>query len=781
LYAKKQTYVSQSFAGIDCNDDNCIGESFTEVVVDDDDTNSIDFQLNKKGIVNFSLNSNSINPVDNGYIEVFDSSNNFINRYNYNHTITLDRGDYYFKYLQPYGDQHFVSKVYGGENCFNDCLANTGLLVSIENNDELQLSMNLDEYFYLDINFDSPAERALLIYDDNFNEINHKSFYNTNHKIYVNTSENILLKFQQQGFYDYLYENINCVSSSCDLSQATSITPQLNSSVSVSINLTKIASLSGNITNSDGTPIVGATVSITDIFNNNLYYSSVTTSINGEYEFTSLPLGTYHLKAYSYEQQNYAETYYGNLSCEFSCENINLPTVSFDEGDYLTDYNISLNNRGSLNVQNILGINGEFIDSELRVYRFIPPNTLSHYNSRAVSEDGTVANMYLPEGSYKILVKTNNYPYIYSTYPNGYCNEGQNSYSCAALSSPIEILNDNHLQINQFIVHQRGKVQGQIRDETSNSLLNNISVRFYEINNGFNYLGTSTNNGRYSYSLPSGQYRVYTEGNNYLGQLYNNINCGFGLGVDCILNEGEVIVIDVDTNLTIDFDLSIKPGFKINFMDLASQNTIASNVKIYDQGFHQIYSGTSNISEPQHLINNLYPGNYYILAEGYDSTQHSATAFPNINCDSIESINSCSASLNPMPLLITDGQKIVNFGSLQNQGINGYLVDDKNGEPLENIIIDIWDNTGLVIGSSTTSSSGGFSYQLNQGDYYVTTDTNSDYTNEIYNNILCGTAAILGNCDVTQGELITIPENNSVPIVINIGLDIDPIYSNGFD
>ena len=123
----------------------------------------------------------------------------------------------------------------------------------------------------------------------------------------------------------------------------------------------------------------------------------------------------------------------------------------------------------------------------------------------------------------------------------------------------------------------------------------------------------------------------------------------------------------------------------------------------------------------------------------------------------------------------------ISVSSYQKQGINGFVKDENSDGTLDNIIIDIWDESGDILSSTTTSSNGGFSYPLPEGEYYISTDTNNDYKNEVYQDILCENAAILGDCDVTQGQLISLPNNNEIPIVIDINLSIDNIFLNGFE
>jgi len=118
-----------------------------------------------------------------------------------------------------------------------------------------------------------------------------------------------------------------------------------------------------------------------------------------------------------------------------------------------------------------------------------------------------------------------------------------------------------------------------------------------------------------------------------------------------------------------------------------------------------------------------------------------------------------------------------------NQGINGYVTDINTGLPLDNIIIDYWNERGFILGSTVTSFNGGFSLPIVFGDYYLSTDTNNAYTNEIYNDINCANAAILGSCDVTQGEIISLPQNNLLPIFVDIKLHTtaDQIFTNSFE
>jgi hypothetical protein len=202
-------------------------------------------------------------------------------------------------------------------------------------------------------------------------------------------------------------------------------------------------------------------------------------------------------------------------------------------------------------------------------------------------------------------------------------------------------------------------------------------------------------------------------------------------------------------------------------------------VRIFDGTNTTVYDANSSSASPVHVIDTFLPGNYFVIGKDIFGN-YSSIGYPNVNCASFE-ISSCESALTPVVLDFGMSPKRISLNAFLLYGISGFVTEESTGEALDNIIIDLWNSNGNVVTSTTTGITGGFSFERNSGDYYLTTDTNNGFANEVYQDIACDSAAILGTCDVTQGTLVNVPFNNTDPIIIDIELTNDPIFANGFE
>ncbi|MFK8013607.1 MAG: carboxypeptidase regulatory-like domain-containing protein [Marinicellaceae bacterium] len=780
-------YKAQAYNLIECADSNCENSNYTPVVINENDIEDIDFKLNSYASISFNLSSNSTNPVNSGRIYIYDENGEFIDREYRDSIFYLDSGNYYFVYEDNYSSDDFVYQVYGGANCErNSCVPTTGQLVNIANNTDYQFNMDIDEKFYIDLNFNHGSRIAYTLYDENYSQTNSQNIYNNSARINVSEldSSNIYIKFSSDGFHDQLFDNIDCSIENCNLLQATPIIPVLNSSQTISANLTPIASISGVIKYPDGSPASGINVYLLndpDSYQN----TSVQTSVNGEYIFDGIDAGEYYIKTQYSNNHQYATTYFGNIACYDDCQNMGIPFIHVGVDAHLENQDITLISNGFITGENIFNTHGEYTPSVISIYRYNQANEqVLSFSNVEVNSEGKIAPVYLPEGAYKMTIREadGSYPYLHSAYPDTICDSSNSTTLCANMSDPIEVITGIETHFNGFILHQLGQIRGVITDSSTGDLISSTYIKFYKELNGQNTESTTSDNlGIYKQSIDNGRYKIMLTASNHINELYNGIRCYRGLGVDCQLSQGESISIAYDEILELNFELDPNPLFKVNYQDKATSRNLASKLKVYDIDGYLIKNHTSTTQSPSHVFNDLVGGQYYVIAEPTQVDGHLIMGYPDIQCLSVDSISSCDGNLSPISVSIDNNVTEVTIGSYQEQGINGYVKDAETSIPLGNIVLDFWDESGAILSSTTTSSTGGFSHILSEGEYYISTDTNNEYKNEVYQDVFCDSAAILGDCDVTQGQLISVPDNNVEPIVIDINLTIDDIFANSFE
>lgn len=97
--------------------------------------------------------------------------------------------------------------------------------------------------------------------------------------------------------------------------------------------------------------------------------------------------------------------------------------------------------------------------------------------------------------------------------------------------------------------------------------------------------------------------------------------------------------------------------------------------------------------------------------------------------------------------------------------ISGTITDSQTQAPLDLVDVTLWDLNGDRVTATTSDPAGNFIFtQLAPGTYFAITDNNSNYIDELYDNIPCPSG-----CDVTTGTPIVVsPSSNSI---INFALD----------
>lgn len=791
LYVRGDSrYYSESYDDVQCVNDDCNGDSYTPLVLNQSNLSNKNFQISSKGKVNFNLISNSANNIESGgFIVATDLNGQIVNYSNSLFELFVPAGSYYFYYQSGsgnYNNSHsFVSKVYGGSNCINTCDATTGILVQIADDSQQTLTMNLDEYFYVDITNNSPRFSYVKSYNQDLTLYSSNGFYETTRQIIRDTNPKYI-KLSETNYYSQVYNGVNCVDDQCDILQGNPITPQLNTSLNLDFTLVPLASLQGRITDDNNNPLSGVFVSIQSDLAQNYGLITVQTDLNGDYSFNSMPIGNWYLKVQSYDTfQEFGEnatTFYGNIACDdYDCTQKGIQPITIDLDDNLINFDIQAVKRGTLSGEGIKNVFNEFLPTEIYFYK--SDGSYVNLNSKLVS-NGVLNPIYLPMGEYNIVARPQTHV-VLSAYPDFDCGNENYASSCAVNSVPLMVSNGSDTHFNSFVVHQSGILKGVIRDSSTLQPISQSIVELYNLNNGVNRVSYAFSNSNGEYELNynnNSSLKVYFNNANqqylYISQLYNGINCIYGLGIDCLLTQGQDVDFSHDTLNVIDVNLVPKPILRISVVDNITNMKINSynNIYVYDVNNNLVYQDYSNTQE--FLISTLTPGSYYVIVSlggGYPTT-----GYPNIICESFTDPETCHSTLTAIDLNIGDPIQSIVIRSQLLQGINGYVHDASTGLPLENIIIDYWNENGYVSGSVTTSANGGFSKLTGVGNYYLSTDTNNAYINEIYKDINCSYAAILGNCDITQGLMINVPENNESPIIVDVKLNRG-IFVNGFE
>ncbi len=760
---------------------NCDEEQGSLITVSGSNSyNNRNLQLPELGQVDFTVNNPANQPVTNGSIYVYDSSLQYVRSFGLNSTgqttMALYPDSYYFVFKTSYGSQ--LNRVYGGNNCYQECQPNTGTAVAINFNQSKILSMTVDDAFVISGTINEEVStgnnwKYIRIYQNNELVLSRKVHSSSQFEEVIRFPGSIKVEAYQQGHYSKYYQGVECYGEACGLSQATAINVVPNQSKNIDFDLNVLSHLKGRIINTDGQPLAG--IQVTAYRQNNYNNLYDTTDENGNYELYGLTPGDYNLRATT--DGVYESTLYGNLPCPSQCQFDENNVIAIDAGDFLNNRNITMSKRGSIKINAAEFVNGGAA-ADVSI-RFVSQSTGNSYYYDT-DDFGDLEQVYLPADNYRILARYGNYSNsLYTAYPDIICPQNNNEI-CLDLSPDFMLTSQISHVIDDFKINQWGKVLAEVIDESTAEPISGIQVQI--INTELEVVSqSSTQNGVIEVaSYANGSYYIYasTDQNDaHQSELYNEIDCGRGIGFDCLLSQGSLLEIAANSQQNVLFTLKKKPTLMVNLSNAYTGNSINGNVAVFSITGEQLISsnGTDVMSIP------VNAGQYFITgqADGYNTK-----AYPSALCDSYWDLNSCN--LSAADLITVEDQNIgINLGLDLIEGINGQVTNAYTEEPIEGVVIDFWRNSNYISSSAITNQAGRFSQKLSTYyDYLISTDVSSGLNlyNEVYNNQRCFEGpAVIDMCDPLIGEWLDLDTNATQPTIIEFKLDGDAIYQGGFE
>ncbi|MEZ5471629.1 MAG: carboxypeptidase-like regulatory domain-containing protein [Marinicella sp.] len=751
--------------------------------------NNYMFSLAKKPVLTVNLlNQNSD---VGGYVYIYDSNGNSVDsRYVYSSTaeFTLQPGSYYLMYSSY---DRFVSKVYGSGNCFDSCNPTSGALQAFTVNNNYTINMSIDQKFMLtgtlkDLNGENlPRGYKSIVFYQNNQEVFRASIS------YNNPEFNITVPFagitkvgiEFDGFYRHFFNNVNCNTQGCGLGGATAFNSGLNQEREINFRLKPIARIQGQVKNYQGEVLANHNVELLNQYGNDI--RTVTTDENGNYSFNGIAIGEYYIKAIG--NQEYESAFNGNVSCGYDCsyQNASPINIGLNANQVI---NISLKRKGIVNITNAKFNNGSIAtNSKVRLKRTGGGSWTSHYY---VDQNGDVEPIYLLPGEYVLTGQPWSSNDLVTFYDNIVCEESW-SQTCEDQATKINVGYGSIININDFKLHSLGEIQVNVTEESTGSPLSNRRVSIYSENYSLMASQDTNSQGEVMFKeLPTGNYYIYADydgygSDPYFPELYNGIVCPFGVGISCLISDGDLVLVDVNQQVSIHMTIKHKPKLKVNVLDSFTNEPIDySTVRVFDPLRNHIANDYGSGT----LALNLDPGFYYVTAS--KNSDFNTKGYPNAICESSSSYNpfECDATIALVEIPSQGGDVEIDIALDYIGGVQGYVLDRTTKEPLEGIIIDSWyewngsfNNYNLVV----TDEFGKFRTDYYFGRNYVLgTDIPSamGYMNQLYEGVFCPNGpAIAGLCDLSLATRVVIPAIDNLPTNITFELYIDLIFDSGFE
>lgn len=318
---------------------------------------------------------------------------------------------------------------------------------------------------------------------------------------------------------------------------------------------------------------------------------------------------------------------------------------------------------------------------------------------------------------------------------------------------------------------QTGTISGTVTG--SGMPLPNTEVHFYNLagsGDGVAAIATTNGVGVYSVNLPPGAYAFITQNTlGYINEVYDNIQCS----AVCDLSGMVPTLVTNGSNLVANFDL--EPGGRIagRITDFATGLGIAG-VKVYfvpPSG--EVAFTTATTDANGDYLSNGGTATGTVFAATFNALGYQNEVWNDVKC------GDCDWTAVGTPMNVTIGVTTGGFDFALDMGgsISG-TVRDVNLAPIPNVEITVYDSAGDAVAVGVTDASGNYrTGGVVTGTYYVGTNQDVGYVDEVYNNIPC----INGNCDprvgmplsVTLGETVS-----GIDFVLEVGGNITGTITN---
>ena len=430
------------------------------------------------------------------------------------------------------------------------------------------------------------------------------------------------------------------------------VKPELQTT-GIDFTLIPLGKISGKVIDTvTGLPVVGATISIEDLYNN-----SATTGPDGTYTITRLSPAGYKVKVH---KNGYADEYFDNASLW------NSTIINVSAGQTVADINFSLVAGGSISGRITNADTGQPVGSM----------SFELYNEQHYVEDvHTDSNSYyiiehiLP-GNYQIKTYDNtSYYAIY--YNDAYTWETATTLSIQNLQAITGI--DIALQPK---TNPTGSIYGQVINNITRQPIAGVTVWAKNLY-GHEKSAQTDANGNYAIrNLPPDNYRVEVNQNGYSLEYYNNIYDWYDATLVTVL-EGQN---------TKGIDIALDPASSISgIVTDASTGEPLAGVTVRARSGPDGGRSTQTDANGSYTINNLLPGEYRIESyqDGYIFEYY----------DNSSSWDSAT----PVTLQTAQTLTEINFALQAGENTSGVItgrVTKSNGDPIEHATISIYTSEG---------------------------------------------------------------------------------------
>jgi hypothetical protein len=320
---------------------------------------------------------------------------------------------------------------------------------------------------------------------------------------------------------------------------------------------------------------------------------------------------------------------------------------------------------------------------------------------------------------------------------------------CPPESGTPVIVQPSETVVVDFALTLGGTIWGTVTDAQTGQPLDDPEVSIYDESGDWIDTDWSDTPGTYVIEgLKSGIYYAFARsGSGYIRELYDDIPCaGY-----CNPTLGSPISVGTSESVQVDFSLQLGGSIAGTITDAQTGHFLRSvQVDIYDEiGRWVAYGWTDQMGT--YAGGGLPSGTYHAIAERYNYVDELY--------DDIECPGGCPPTTGTsIAVIIGEVTTGIDFALDREGAITGIVLDEAVGVGVIACDVDVWNQVGDWVGHGYGDFWGNYTAGgLPAGTYHVTTDNDTGYLDELYENLPC----TWGGCDPTTGT----------PIVVSTGMN----------
>ncbi len=582
---------------------------------------------------------------------------------------------------------------------------------------------------------------------------------------------------QEDGHRRELYDDMPCIGGCNPLTGTPIVVTVGSTTAGIDFALEPLGGISGTVT--DAATGTLEDTGFIDLFNSaGNFVDSAFFGPSGAYEFDNVEPGTYFARTVQFFSI-YANQLYDGLPCQGNCDPTTGTPIVVTLGTTTTGIDFALERTGAISgvVQSSAGLPAANV--EVRIW----DGAGTFISSTASDATGLYTVRRLPAGSY--FATTSSGAWIDQLFNGLPCEGGCDPTA----GQPIRVTSSTTTRHVNFSLDRGGAITGTVSRTSGGPPITNEFVVLWDAN-GLRVNSEFTNGvGVYVFDglLPGTYYVSTAVGSSFLEELYDDIPCPGGAPSGCDPTTGQPIAVTNNTTVSgIDFALSTLGTLTGTVTDVANGVPLRNiRVVLWDTDSQFVDLSFSN-SDGNYLFDRLEPGTYFVTTgntQGYLDE-----LYDNLPCYNGAPAGCEPDKGTPIPVALDSVVTGINFELLlTSTGLTGTVTDQATGEPLPNVLIDIWNTAGIRVTTAITGAAGTYFVSLPTNAYFASTDANSGLLmDEIYDDISCPAPAFGSLCDATTGTAISVTSSGTagdpgVTDGIDFSLGSSIVFSDGFE